>query len=72
MVEIAAIRESTAIRLAPGSLSARVTETVKPGRVTLSVGGADAFVASAGPTAGATWQQDGSSAEWLWVSMAIR
>ena len=72
VVEIAAIRESAAIRLAPGSFTARVTETVQPGRVTLSVGGADAFVASAGPTSGATWQQDGSSAEWLWVSMAIR
>jgi len=72
VVEVAAIRGAAAIRLASGSVSARVAEAVEPGRVPLALGAADAFAPSAGPTAGATWQQDGSSADWLWASVAFR
>lgn len=72
VVEVAAIRGASAIRLASGSLSARVAEVVTPGRVPLAVGAADAFAPSAGPSAGATWQQDGSTADWLWASVAFR
>ena len=72
VVEVAAIRAAAAIRLASGSVSARVAEVVAPGRVPLALGVADAFAPSAGPTAGATWQQDGSTADWLWASVAFR
>lgn len=72
VVEVAAIREAAAIRLASSSLNARLGDTVTPGRVSLSVGVADAFVPSASPAVGATWQQDGSTADWLWASVAFR
>jgi hypothetical protein len=70
--EIAALRDSSAIRLASDSHIARLTETITPGRVTLAVGVADTYVADAGMSRGATWQQDGSTAEWLWTSVAFR
>lgn len=72
VVEVAAIRGAAAIRLGSGTLSARLTEVVAPGRVPLAVGVADAFAPSTGPSAGATWQQDGSTADWLWASVAFR
>ena len=72
VVEIAALLDSSAIRLASDSHIARLTETSTPGRVTLAVGVADTYVADAGMSRGATWQQDGSTAEWLWTSVAFR
>ncbi len=72
VVEFAAIREATAIRLVSSSLGVRVAESVAPGRVALAVGVADGFAPSVGQTTGASWQQDGSAAEWLWASVAFR
>lgn len=72
VVEVAAIRGAAAIRLVSDSLSERLAESVAPGRVPLAVGVADAFAPSAGPVTGATWQQDGSTADWLWASVAFR
>ena len=72
VVEIVALRDCLAIRLASDSHIARLTETITPGRVSLAIGVADAFVADAGTSRGATWQQDGSTSEWLWTSVAFR
>jgi hypothetical protein len=72
VVEIAAVREAVAMGLAPGTAVIRMLETLNPGRVALSVGLADSEAALAGPVAGATWQQDGSTADWLWASVSFR
>lgn len=72
VVEFAALREPSSIRLSSNGVTVRIAETTNPGKVSLAVGVGDSFVPIPGPTSGATWQQDGSTAEWLWASAAFR